>query len=54
MSTLRKLERDLLRKKYGNRVLSDIYRDRNKPKHPRESAFKRGIKNLIKTILGRW
>lgn len=54
MGTLRKLERCVLRKKYGTRVLSSIYRDSRRQHAPRESALKRGFKNLIKTILGRW
>ena len=52
IATTRKIERNILRHKVGNRDLSKFFRTPIKPK--RESALKRGIKNLFKTLTGRW
>ena len=52
MATTRKIERNILRYKVGNRNISKFFRVQLK--HKRESAFKRGIKNLFRALTGSW
>ena len=52
IATTRKIERNVLRYRVGNKNISKFFRT---PLHiKRYSALKRGIRNLVKTITNMW
>lgn len=54
MGTFRKSQREILRRRYGSKLISSIYRDRKNVPQKKQCAFVRGIKALANIILGRW